>query len=137
MNAIPITSTIAAFLAILMFPLTLQVSMRRIALVRAKGNPAASLIGDGDDEVLRRRVCAFGNFTEYVPICLVLLTLTELAGASTTLLWSIGGLLLTGRILHALGMAYVDSGALRGIATIMTYPAFLIPAGWLLMHVWG
>ena len=84
-----------------MFPLTLQVSLRRAALGKAQGDLTAVTFGDGSDEVLRRRTRAFGNFIEYVPLCLVTLTLTELAGASPTLLWSIGGLLVVGLILLA------------------------------------
>lgn len=55
MISLPITSTIAACLAIIMFPLTLQISMRRKSI----GNV---VFGDGNDDVLRRRIRAFGNF---------------------------------------------------------------------------
>jgi len=129
MISLPITSTIAACLAIIMFPLTLQVSMRRKSI----GNV---VFGDGDDEVLRRRIRAFGNFVEYVPTCLVMLALVEIGGASSTLLWTIGGLLLLGRIIHALGMLYADTPIPRAIAMFMTYAAFLVPAVWLIMGVW-
>ena len=130
MVMLPITSIIAACLAIIMFPLTLQVSMRRKAI----GNV---VFGDAGDEVLRRRVRAFGNFTEYVPTCLVMLALAEIQGGPSALLWAIGGLLLMGRIIHALGMLYARSPVPRAIAMFMTYAAFLVPAVWLLINVWG
>lgn len=132
--ALPITSTVAALLALLMFPLTLSVSMRRLALGKAKGDVTAFVFGDGNDDTLRRRIRAFGNFIEYVPMCLVMLALTELGGASQGFLWSMGGLLVVGRILHALGMLYAHSPAPRGLAMFMTYLTFLGPALWLLLE---
>lgn len=134
--SLPITATIAACLALIMFPLTLQVSMRRAALGKAMGKLNGVAFGDGDDDVLRRRIRAFGNFTEYAPMCLLMLALTENAGASPTFIWTIGGLLLFGRALHALGMLYTNSPVPRAIAMFMTYAAFLVPAFWLLSVVW-
>ncbi len=130
MISLPITSTIAALLAILMFPLTLQVSILRKSL----GNVT---FGDADDPVLRRRIRAFGNFAEYTPLCLVLLALVELQGASAGFAWSVGALLLAGRLIHALGMLYVNSPAPRGVGMFMTYAAFLLPAGWMLVHFYA
>ncbi len=120
-----------------MLPLTLQVSMRRAALGKAMGKVNGVTFGDGNDEILRRRIRAFGNFIEYTPRCLVMLALTENAGASPTFVWTIGGLLLFGRGLHALGMLYSDTPVPRGIAMFMTYGAFLAPAVWLLSNVWA
>jgi len=130
MSSLPVTSTIAACLAIIMFPLTFQVSLRRISA----GNV---VFGDAGEDVLRRRIRAFGNFVEYAPMCLVLLALVEMGGGSQILLWTVGGLLLLGRIVHALGMLYANNAAPRGAAMIMTYAAFLVPAVWLLKNVWG
>lgn len=130
MILLPITSTIAALLAILMLPLTLQVSMLRKSL----GNV---VFGDADNDVLRRRIRAFGNFVEYTPLCLLLLALVELQGASAFFAWSVGALLLAGRIIHALGMLYADTPAPRGVAMFMTYAAFLLPACWMLVHIYG
>lgn len=134
--SLPITAAIAAYLALIMFPLTLQVSMRRAALGKTMGKLNGVTFGDGDDDVLRRRIRAFGNFIEYVPMCLLILALTENAGASPTFVWTIGGLLLFGRGLHALGMLYANTPVPRAIAMFMTYAAFLVPAFWLLSNLW-
>lgn len=131
-HALPVTSIAAALLAILMLPLTLGVSMRRLTLGREKGDVIAFVFGDGNDMTLRRRVRAFGNFIEYVPTCLIMLALTEVGGASATFLWAMCIALVAGRILHALGMLYADSPAPRGLAMLMTYVTFLGPAFWLL-----
>jgi hypothetical protein len=66
--------------------LTLQVSMLRKSL----GNV---VFGDADNDVLRRRIRAFGNFVEYAPLCLLLLALVELQGACSKMKpssWRIG-----------------------------------------------
>lgn len=77
MLALPFTSITAASLAMIMLPLTLQVSLRRVAI-------GSVVFGDGGDDVLRRRIRAFGNFTEYTPLCLILLALLEAQGAGAT-----------------------------------------------------
>ena len=136
MTTLPVASIIATLLAILMFPLTSLVSMRRAAIGEAEGELTAAVFGDHDDETLRRRSRAFGNFIEYVPMCLIMLALLELSGGSALLVWSIGGLLVVGRVLHALGMLYANSPIPRGLAMFMTYATFLLPAGWLLLNFW-
>lgn len=47
---------------------------------------------------------AHGNFAEYVPLTLLLMALCELAGVGALWLHLGGGLLLVGRILHAIGI---------------------------------
>jgi uncharacterized membrane protein YecN with MAPEG domain len=136
MFSLPFTSVTTALLALLMLPLTLSVSMRRLALGREKGDVTAFVFGDGNDLTLKRRTRAFGNLIEYVPTCVVLLFLTEVGGASTTLLWVNSTLLVAGRVLHALGMLYVNSPAPRGLAMLMTYVTLLGPACWLLSRLW-
>lgn len=124
MLALPITSITAASLAVIMLPLTLQVSLRRLAI-------GSVVFGDGGDDVLRRRIRAFGNFIEYAPICLILLALLEAQGAGTAWLWTTSALLVAGRVIHGLGMLFAQSPAPRGLAMLMTYGAFLTPAVWL------
>jgi hypothetical protein len=113
-----------------MLPLTVLISMRRKSL----GNV---VFGDGGDIVLRRRIRAFGNFVEYAPFCLLLLALMELQGAPSTWLWVVGGLLAAGRVVHALGMLFVESAAPRGVGMMATYAAFLIPAVWFVLNLRG
>jgi len=132
---LPITSTIAAALAIVMFPLTVQVSMRRAAIGVKAGDVAKAVFGDADDPGLRAAIRAFGNFTEYAPMCLLLLALMELQGASSSLLWGIGGAFVLGRLIHGLSMTYIPrSPAPRGLAMIATYASLLVPAWWFLNH---
>ena len=134
MSSLPITSVVAALLAIAMLPLTIQVSARRLALGKAAGDVNAVLYGDGGDEVLLRRTRAFGTFIEYVPFCLIMLALIENSGASSILVWAIGSTLFVSRIVHALAILYTKHPAPRRTAMFMTYVSILVPAVWLLFN---
>lgn len=136
MSALPITSTVAALLAALMLPLTIMISMRRVHLGKAAGDVALYVFGDGDDETLRRRIRALGNFVEYVPMALLMLALIEAQGASTTMLWSLGGAFAAGRVLHAFGMlAMPRKPAPRIVGMMTTYAALLLPAVWIVSQL--
>ncbi len=104
MELIPITTNIAVFLAIQMFVLTLMVSFRRVSLGKAEGDVAKYPIHDGNDELLARRIGAFSNFIEYAPMCIIMLALLEISGASAALIWGLGASFAVGRVLHAIGM---------------------------------
>jgi uncharacterized membrane protein YecN with MAPEG domain len=63
-------------------------------------------IGTGDVPELARGIRAHANFCEYVPLALVLLFGLAVAGAAPT--WALhvlGGALLVGRVLHAIGLS--------------------------------
>ncbi len=57
-------------------------------------------LGDGGDNELRNRIRAHGNFTENVPIALLLLLLNDLNGLADRTLVILGSILLAARILH-------------------------------------
>jgi uncharacterized membrane protein YecN with MAPEG domain len=135
MISLPITSTIAAPLAILMFVLTVLVSLRRIQLGKEAGNIAKFVFGHGSDETLRHRIRAFGNFIEYVPMALLMLAFIEIQGASAILVWWLGGFFAAGRILHAIGMLYTPRFPLpRAIGMLPSYAVLLVSAGWLIFN---
>ncbi|GJE61382.1 MAPEG family protein [Methylobacterium trifolii] len=62
------------------------------------------LIGDGGEDALTRRIRAHGNFSEYVPLALVLVGLLEAHGAAPGLVRTLLVLLLLARLLHPVGM---------------------------------
>ena len=136
MNSLPVTSMVAAVLACLMFILTALVSIRRVELGKQSGDIAQFVFGHGDDETLRRRIRAFGNFIEYTPAVLILFALSEFQGAGYSLMWWLGAAFVIGRILHALGMLFSPRFPLpRAIGMFATYAALLIPAGWMLINL--
>jgi uncharacterized protein len=93
MNAIHVTLLFAGILALVQCGLTALVIARRL---KAK----VSLL-DGGDAPLTGRMRAHGNFTETVPICLIMMALLEMQGLPSSWLWVIGSGLTFGRILHA------------------------------------
>lgn len=102
---LPVTLTIAGAAALLHIWLSLRVSQVR----RRQG----VLVGDGGHRGLSARMRAHANFAENAPIALILLALTELAGANAVFLWACGIAFVLARIAHAFGMDRGDANALR------------------------
>jgi len=123
MLSLPVTSIVAAIAGLMLVILGLTAGMRR-----AKTNIN---LGTDGDVVLLKRVRAHGNFIEYTPIGLILLALVEIGGTASTQLWIIGGLLLVGRALHAIGLIFsVLPGRVLGM--LMTFGSVLYSV-WLLL----
>ena len=93
-------------------------------------------LGDGGNLAMFRRIRAHGNFVEYVPMGLILLGLNEVSGAGAIWLFTIGALLLVGRILHAAGMIFTIAPS-RVIGTILTNWSILLGAVLLLIDLLG
>lgn len=128
-----VTSYVAGALALIMVPLSLQVSIRRARIGQRSGNIAAAVFGDAGDEGLRNSIRAFGNFIEYAPMVLLLLAFAELRGAPQAILAWAGGAFVAGRIIHAVSMTLVpNSPPPRGLAMLVTHGVTLL-LGWLLV----
>lgn len=82
-----------------------------------------------DDGVLQRKVRAYGNFTEYVPLALLFIMTLELMHSSPWMLWLIGSALTVGRIAHAWGLitTYGPSPG-RAIGFFLTWFVYIIGA---------
>lgn len=94
MTVTPIYAGILALLFVLL-------SVRVIGGRRSAG----VALGDGGDRLLLRRQRVHANFTEYVPIALLLLAMAELQGAPVLLLHGLGIGLFAGRLVHAYGLS--------------------------------
>ena len=90
----------AGLLGLVLLALTVSVSAARS---RTKTN-----LGDGGDEVLRRRIRAHGNFCEFVPLAVLLLALSEHLNLGTLWIHLLGILLLLSRLAHAYGISQAD-----------------------------
>lgn len=119
-----ITSLLAGIFALLMVPLSLQVSMRRVGLDGIS-------FGDGDDEILRRRIRAHGNFIEYAPTALISVGLIEYGGGAKPFVIGLASAFLASRILHAAGMLYTSTPTLRAGGMLVQHAAFLVAGCWL------
>lgn len=80
-----------------------------------------------DDGILQRKVRAFGNFIEYVPMALLFAIALELMQSPSWLVWLLGSLLTLGRIAHAWGLitVYGPSPA-RAIGFFLTSFVYLL-----------
>jgi uncharacterized protein len=83
-----------------------------------------------DDGVLQRKVRAFGNFMEYVPLALLFILVLEWMNSQTWLLWLLGSALTGGRAAHAWGIinTYGPSPA-RATGFFLTWFVYLVGAG--------
>lgn len=117
----PITALYAGFLSILLIILTFRVIGRRRAQ-RVE-------IGDGADTDLLRRMRVHANFIEYAPYALILMGLAESMRAAPLLLHAIGSILVTGRVVHAYGLAQTPHiMRFRVAGMVMTLTAIMAAA---------
>lgn len=116
---LPVTSLVASLAAIALIVISVSVSLCRMKF--------GTKIGFGSDETLMRRIRAQANFTEYVPLVLILMGLAEYRGAASHWLWLLAGLLIAGRLLHYAGII-TGSTAMRAPGMIGTYGALLAGA---------
>ena len=99
-----ITSAYLGMLALLYVVLGLQVSRLR------RGHRV--LFGDGDNIKLRSAIRAHANFTEYVPIIVLMVAMLEMSGMPALRVHLLMGGLLVARLMHPLGM-YVGPRTLQ------------------------
>ena len=91
-------------------------------------------LGDGGSNALQRAIRAHANFAEYVPIAILLLALVEATGGSVVLMHALGGALLLGRLLHALGISRVrEPLPLRMVGMVLTTGVIAVSAVCLLL----
>lgn len=121
MTLLKIVPFYAALLAFILISLSF-----RVIKLRRKYQIA---IGDGGIDELSRAISAHNNFSQYVPLALLLLMLNELQNVSAIWLNSLYLLLLIGRIIHAYGISQVTENLqLRKTGMIMTFLALLLSA---------
>ena len=62
-------------------------------------------LGSGGEQKLQKMIRMHGNFSEYVPLIIIMMGFLELGGGSKALLHGFGLLILIGRTSHAVGIA--------------------------------
>jgi uncharacterized protein len=114
-----VTSFYAGLAALMLFVLSLRVIRQR--------RKARVSLGYGSDATLERRIRAQANFTEYVPLALVLMLILESMALSPLALHFLGAGLLVGRSVHAWALE-AASGTGRIVGMALTF-AVLISEG--------
>jgi len=124
---LPITPVYTAFLALLFLILSV-----RTLLLRKKLQIG---VGDGGNAVLKRAARAHGNFSEYVPLALLLMTFSEVWAAPGWLLHGAGGCLCLGRSLHAYGISQPEENLrFRVSGMALTFGSTALSVGFLFFH---
>ena len=114
--------TITAIYASLAGLLLLVLSFR---VVRSRRKLSVGL-GDGGQESLLRAHRAQANFTKYVPIALILLTVAESQVFTGWLLHTAGAILVLARLLHAWGLSQSSGRSFgRYWGTLLTWVVIL------------
>ena len=116
----------AAIFAVMLVALSLRVA-------RTRGNVKVA-IGDGGNIVLRRAIRVQGNFTEYVPMALILFTFLEMQGWPRWLVHGLCLVLLAARILHAYGIAQEPEDIRLRATGMATTAILLVTAAGLLLY---
>jgi len=94
--SLPITGLYAGLLTVLFIGLSINIIRLRYKYKTG--------IGDGGNEMLAKAIRVHGNFSEYIPLALLLLGIYEINGASPLWLHILGAVLFIGRVLHAVGL---------------------------------
>lgn len=95
-------------------------------------------IGTGNAQDLEVAVRIHGNFSEYVPLSLLLLVLMDLTGASASLLHGLGALLFVARISHALGLKLsIGTSWARTVGVLGTFTTLMLQAGYMIGYFVG
>ena len=125
--SVPITGLYAALLTFVAIWLTFGVGSLR-------GRTKISLY-DGGNKQLAVAIRRHANFTEHVPLALILLALLELNRAPAGLLHGLGATLVLARVIHPFGLEYDEMRrAQRGIGAIATLLVSLVAAVALLIQ---
>lgn len=97
-----------------------------VLVIKARVKGQVSL-GDGGNEELNRAIRAHSNFSEYVPICLVLLVCLELNSELLMLTHGCAVALLFGRLLHAYGLRnHVGVSWQRQWGMLLTFGSLIV-----------
>ena len=115
-----ITSIYAAIAGLMLFILSL-----RVITLRRKKRIA---IAWNDDVEFKRAMRVQANFTEYVPLCLILMFFLEMQAQADPSLWihTLGCLLIFARAVHAYGVSQIKENFLfRQLGMFLTFTVLI------------
>ena len=99
-----------------------------IKVIRYRGHGIS--LGDGGDPNLQRLIRGHGNFSEYVPLILLMIAMLELSHYSVWLLHVLGATLLVARILHGISLSFTQQWKFgRFWGTALTFLLLFIAGG--------
>ena len=90
-------------------------------------------LGDAGNVEMQRAMRVFGNFTEYVPMILLLIGFGEMLGAHKVLTHILGGGLLVARLCHAVGLSQTSGRSFgRAAGVVLTWLTLLVSSAMLI-----
>ena len=87
--------------------LALWLLVLSIRVIRRRGSEKI-LIGDGGNASMARLIRGHANFTEYVPLALLLMLMLEMSHFSIYVLHGLGIVLLIARLLHGYALSFTS-----------------------------
>ncbi len=124
---IQISLIYAAVLAIIFVILSVRVIKNRFGF--------QVILGDGGHHNLNIAIRTHANFSEYIPLTLILLMGVEHLGYPQTLVHSFGIILVLARVGHIAGLATKNgAGIFRPIGVVMTLSLIVISASLILLR---
>ncbi len=122
-GGLPITGLYAGILGLFVIPLSIHVVLNRY---RAKIG-----IFDGGDEQLGKAIRVHGNFTEHVPLALIVMILAELNDGSQEMMHSLGLLLVGSRMFHVYGLSMSAGQSVGRFAGVLgTWTVIAVSSGY-------
>ena len=111
--------------------LLLVVLGARVAMAR-RGNKV--LLGDGGNAQVLLATRVFGNASEYIPAGIGALAVLALLGMPAWVLHGLGGVLIMGRLIHAVSLSDKRPTAGRVIGIALTWTALILAGAMLVVH---
>ena len=85
-------------------------------------------LGDAGNPHMQRMIRAHGNFSEYVPLILLLMLMLEIGGTTSFVLLHVFGItLVVARALHGIALSFTDQFFLgRFLGTVLTFLLLIV-----------
>ena len=113
-----ITPFYAALLSLFYIGLSFNVIRFRFAFKQS--------LGSGGEQRLQKMIRMHGNFSEYVPLVIIMMGFLELTRGSNNMIHGFGMLILLGRISHAIGLGIKKTpNPFRVIGMISTFSCMI------------
>ena len=115
----PVTAIVAGLLSLMLVAISV-----RVTVLRARKKVS---FNDGGDPELVRAIRTQANFIEYVPMALILLGMIEWMHVAPWVVYTLGLVLLVGRIAHA-GALYTQTFPARAAGATATWLVLVVGA---------
>ena len=126
----PALPVVASLYAVVLAALAVVLTVR-VIMFRARTGVQA---GDGGDAAFGRAIRAHANFSEQVPLALLLIVLAEVAGVRSGAVYALGAVLVVARLASAVGLSR-GAGGPRQAGAGLTLLAIAAGAVMLAMRV--